>query len=42
MNKPIEEFFDKCERGKGWEECSAYCIPNATFECDVMPDIKTI
>jgi hypothetical protein len=26
-----EGFFDARETGKGWEVCSAYCTPNATF-----------
>jgi predicted ester cyclase len=25
-------FFDAVETGKGWEACSAYCDPDATFE----------
>jgi hypothetical protein len=25
-------FFDAVETGKGWEACSAYCEPDATFE----------
>ena len=24
-------FFDACETGKGWAECSAYCQPDAGF-----------
>jgi len=24
-------FFDMCETGKGWDPCSAYCHPGATF-----------
>jgi len=24
-------FFDACETGKGWEACSPYCHPQATF-----------
>lgn len=34
MSDMIEKarlFFDACESGKGWEGCSAYCHPNATF-----------
>ena len=26
-----KQFFDACETGKGWEDCSAFCHPNATF-----------
>ena len=25
------QFFEACETGKGWEECKAYCDPDATF-----------
>ncbi|MFT7130117.1 MAG: putative ester cyclase [Gammaproteobacteria bacterium] len=34
MSDAIEkarQFFEVCETGKGWEECKAYCDPNATF-----------
>lgn len=37
-------FFDACETGKGWEICSAYCTPNATFSAQASPlsDVKTL
>src|SRR5437016_4769271 len=37
-------FFDACEAGKGWEECSAYCLPNATFAAQAEPlaDVHTL
>lgn len=39
-----QAFFDACERGKGWEVCSAYCTPNATFSAQAEPllDVKTL
>ena len=37
----VDVFFDNCETGKGWTECSAYCTENATFHCDVLP-MKTL
>ena len=30
-------FFDACEDGKGWEGCSAYCTPDATFSAQAEP-----
>jgi steroid delta-isomerase-like uncharacterized protein len=37
-------FFDACERGRGWEECRAYCQPNATFAAQAEPlaDMQTL
>jgi hypothetical protein len=39
-----EAFFEACETRKGWEVCSAYCTPNATFSAQAEPllDIKTL
>lgn len=39
-----EAFFEACEAGKGWETCSAYCTPNATFSAQAEPllDVKTL
>lgn len=39
-----EAFFEACETGKGWEVCSAYCTPNATFSAQAEPllDIQTL
>jgi predicted ester cyclase len=33
MRETAERFFDACETGKGWEECQAFCAPDATFSC---------
>ena len=37
-------FFEACETGKGWDVCSAYCMPNATFSAQAEPlvDVNTI
>jgi steroid delta-isomerase-like uncharacterized protein len=39
-----QSFFDACETGKGWETCSAYCAPNATFSAQAEPlaGVKTL
>lgn len=38
------EFFDACETGKGWEVCSRYCHPDASFgaQCDALAEIRTL
>jgi predicted ester cyclase len=38
------KFFEACETGKGWEGCSAYCTPDATFSAKASPlaEIKTL
>jgi hypothetical protein len=37
-------FFEACETGKGWAECSAYCTSDATFSAQAEPlaEIKTL
>ena len=30
-------FFDACETGGGWSECSRYCLPEATFAAQAEP-----
>lgn len=39
-----EAFFDACEMGKGWEVCSAFCTPDATFSAQAEPllGVKTL
>jgi predicted ester cyclase len=32
-----EDFFDACETGQGWQACSAYCSPDATFSAQAEP-----
>lgn len=31
IKESAEVFFDRCETGKGWEACSEYCHPDASF-----------
>src|SRR5437764_9822222 len=37
-------FFDAIDTGQGWEACSAYCDPDATFEpqADALADVHTL
>jgi ketosteroid isomerase-like protein len=39
-----EAFFAACEAGQGWDGCSAYCTPDATFSAQAEPlaDITTL
>jgi predicted ester cyclase len=39
-----EGFFHACETGQGWEACSSYCTPDATFAAQAEPllDVKTL
>ncbi len=41
MSNSIEQtarsFFEACDDGKGWEVCSQYCHPDATFSAQVEP-----
>ena len=39
-----ETFFEACEAGKGWEACSAYCTPDASFSAQAEPllDVSTL
>jgi predicted ester cyclase len=38
------QFFEACETGKGWAECSQYCTDDATFTAQAEPlaDIKDL
>ncbi len=38
------QFFEACETGKGWDGCSAFCLPDATFvaQSEPLADIKTL
>ncbi len=44
MTETAWAFFTACEEGKGWEVCSAYCTPNATFTSQAEPlaDVTTL
>jgi predicted ester cyclase len=39
-----KQFFEACETGKGWQDCSAFCDPEATFasQTGVLADISTL
>jgi ketosteroid isomerase-like protein len=39
-----EAFFHACESGEGWEDCRAYCQPDASFSAQAAPlsDIDTV
>jgi hypothetical protein len=32
-----ENFFKACETGEGWDGCSVYCTPDATFSAQAEP-----
>jgi predicted ester cyclase len=38
------QFFDACETGKGWEACSRFCHPDASFsvQADTFGGIDTL
>lgn len=42
--EPARQFFESCETGKGWDHCSAYCHPGATFsaQSSALGDISTL
>jgi predicted ester cyclase len=44
MAQVADRFFVACETGKGWDVCSAYCTPDATFSAQAEPlaDVKTL
>ena len=37
-------FFEACETGKGWEDCRAYCHPDATFSAQTgaLAEVNTL
>ena len=44
MTDTARAFFEACESGGGWEACSAFCAPDATFSAQVEPlaDVHTL
>ena len=44
ITETARAFFDACETGKGWAECSAYCQPDASFAAQAEPlaDMQTL
>jgi predicted ester cyclase len=37
ITETARAFFEACETGKGWEGCSDYCHPEATFSAQAEP-----
>ena len=37
ITETAQAFFAACDTGKGWEGCSAYCTPTATFTAQAEP-----
>ena len=37
ITETARAFFEACETGKGWEACSAYCQPDASFAAQAEP-----
>jgi predicted ester cyclase len=44
ITKIAQEFFEACDTGKGWDICSQYCTPDATFSAQAEPllDVTTL
>ena len=44
MTETARAFFDAVDTGQGWEACSAYCHPDATFtaQADPLAEIRTL
>ena len=44
ITETAREFFEACETGRGWEGCSSYCHPDATFSAQAEPlaELKTL
>jgi predicted ester cyclase len=37
MTDSARAFFEACESGQGWEGCSSYCTPDASFSAQAEP-----
>jgi predicted ester cyclase len=44
ITETARAFVEACETGKGWEACSAYCQPGASFAAQAEPlaDVQTL
>jgi predicted ester cyclase len=44
MTETARAFFDAVDTGQGWDACSAYCRPDATFaaQADPLAEIRTL
>lgn len=42
--RTARDFFEACEKGKGWETCSRWCHDGATFACqsEALAGISTL
>jgi SnoaL-like polyketide cyclase len=44
IKETAEHFFEACETGKGWDGCTSYCHPGATFagQTDALTGVDTL
>jgi predicted ester cyclase len=44
MLETARNFFDACEAGKGWQDCSEFCHNDATFSCqaDMLAEVTSV
>ena len=44
IRETAAQFFDACETGQGWEACSRFCHPDASFsaQADAFEGIRTL
>ena len=44
IKESAEQFFDACETGKGWDACSEFCHPDASFsaQAGALTDVDTV
>jgi predicted ester cyclase len=44
VQESANQFFDACETGKGWDVCSSWCLPNASFsaQAGALAEVTTL
>jgi len=44
IKETAAQFFEACETGRGWEVCSQFCHPDASFSCqaDALAEVSTL
>lgn len=44
IQESANQFFDACETGKGWDVCSNWCLPNASFsaQAGALAEVTTL
>ena len=44
MEQTARSFFEACEGGEGWQVCSRYCKPDASFgaQAEALADVTTL